>query len=47
LIVVTHSQELADSFPRTFVLDDGSLHAPPDANSTDRRAAPQTPAAER
>jgi lipoprotein-releasing system ATP-binding protein len=28
LIVVTHSQELADSFPQTLVMDDGRLRAP-------------------
>jgi lipoprotein-releasing system ATP-binding protein len=28
LIVVTHSQELADSFPQTLLMDDGRLHAP-------------------
>jgi lipoprotein-releasing system ATP-binding protein len=28
LVVVTHSQELADAFPRTMTMDDGRLHAP-------------------
>jgi lipoprotein-releasing system ATP-binding protein len=28
LVVVTHSQELADTFPRTLVMDDGRLHPP-------------------
>ena len=28
LVVVTHSQELADAFPRTLLMDDGRLHAP-------------------
>jgi lipoprotein-releasing system ATP-binding protein len=28
LVVVTHSQELADGFPRTLLMDDGRLHAP-------------------
>jgi lipoprotein-releasing system ATP-binding protein len=44
LIVVTHSQELADTFPQTLHMDDGSLHAPPDATST---AIRPTPVAER
>ncbi len=39
LIVVTHSQELADTFPQTLVMDDGSLHAPPHAASTAIRPA--------
>jgi lipoprotein-releasing system ATP-binding protein len=29
LVVVTHSQELADSFPRTLLMDDGRLNASP------------------
>jgi lipoprotein-releasing system ATP-binding protein len=28
LIVVTHSQELADTFPRILIMEDGVLHAP-------------------
>jgi len=28
LIVVTHSQELADTFPRILLMEDGALHAP-------------------
>ena len=28
LIVVTHSKDLAETFPRTLVMDDGTLHAP-------------------
>jgi lipoprotein-releasing system ATP-binding protein len=28
LVVVTHSQELADTFPRTLLMDDGRLHTP-------------------
>jgi lipoprotein-releasing system ATP-binding protein len=42
LIVVTHSQELADTFPRVLVMDDGRLHPPPDPVSTGIRAAPAT-----
>jgi lipoprotein-releasing system ATP-binding protein len=40
LIVVTHSQELADTFSQTLVMDDGALHALPDAASTAIRPAP-------
>jgi lipoprotein-releasing system ATP-binding protein len=42
LIVVTHSQELADTFPRTAVMDDGRLHPPPQPVSSGIRAAPAT-----
>ncbi len=42
LIVVTHSQELADTFPRILVMDDGSLHPPSDAASTNIRPAAVT-----
>jgi lipoprotein-releasing system ATP-binding protein len=42
LIVVTHSQELADTFPRVLIMDDGRLYPPPDPVSTGIRAAPAT-----
>jgi lipoprotein-releasing system ATP-binding protein len=42
LIVVTHSQELADAFPTLLVMDDGRLHPPPEPASTGIRAAPAT-----
>ncbi len=40
LIVVTHSPELADTFPRTLVMDDGRLQVPTD--STAIRPGPAT-----
>jgi lipoprotein-releasing system ATP-binding protein len=42
LIVVTHSQELADTFPTLLIMDDGRLHPPPEPASTGIRAAPAT-----
>jgi lipoprotein-releasing system ATP-binding protein len=42
LIVVTHSPELADSFPRTLVMDDGRLQVP-----TESAASRPGPATER
>jgi lipoprotein-releasing system ATP-binding protein len=40
LIVVTHSQDLADTFPQTLLMEDGNLHALPDTTSTAVRPAP-------
>jgi lipoprotein-releasing system ATP-binding protein len=34
LIVVTHSPELADTFPRTLVMDDGRLQVPPESTAS-------------
>ncbi len=42
LIVVTHSQELADTFPRTLVMDDGSLQTLPNPTSAGVPAASTT-----
>jgi lipoprotein-releasing system ATP-binding protein len=43
LVIVTHSRELADTFPRTLLMDDGRLHSPeastPAPPSTDVRPA--------
>jgi lipoprotein-releasing system ATP-binding protein len=43
LVVVTHSQELADSFPRTFLMEDGILQPPGGASSeAGIRTGPET-----
>jgi lipoprotein-releasing system ATP-binding protein len=47
LIVVTHSQELADMFPRTVLMDDGSLHPSPSPSHATSTAIRPTPVAER
>jgi lipoprotein-releasing system ATP-binding protein len=37
LVVVTHSQELADAFPRTLMMDDGRLQVPPPRSESGTR----------